>query len=220
MSRVLAFVDTADLSPTAGINAPEFVREIAKQFQFQKYPQTLEELDPLKGMTFLTGRIGKRTISKFVIWSNVLVIETRSNTTEAKALLEEIILWSAAKFNLTYAPEMITRYAYISDLSFYSEAPILSVSPLWENIARKTSAALTEIWKEPIHYEPFEFKIGHDPLVRKWEIAPFQITRRVEHKFTENKYFSEAPLTTDMHVALLEEYEAGILALHGKTRLQ
>ncbi len=171
-------------------------------------------------MEFLTGRVGRRAISKFVIWTNVLVIETRSNTTEAKVILEEIILWAAEKFNLTYSAEMITRYAYISDLSFYSEASILSVSPLWEHIAQKTSAALTETWKEPIRYEPFEFKIGHDPLVRQWGIAPFRITRRAEHKFTENKYFSEAPLPTDLHIALLEEYEAGILELHRKTRGQ
>ncbi len=220
LSRVLAFVDTTDLSPTIGINAPEFVQEMIKQFHFQKYPKTLEEFDPLKGMEFLTGRFGKRTISKFVIWTNVLVIETRSNTVEAEALLRDILLWAKEKFNLTYRPEMITRYAYISDLSFYTEAPILNVSPLWESIAKKTSAALTEMWREPIHYEPLEFKIGHDPLARKWGIAPFQITRRAEHNFSENKYFSEAPLPTDLHIALLEEYEAGILELHGKTRVQ
>jgi hypothetical protein len=219
LSRVLAFVDTVDLSPTAGINAPEFVREAAKQFHFLKYPEKLEEFDTTKGIEFLIGRIGRRTISKLVIWPNALVIETRSNTTEAKELLGEILLWGKEKFNLTYSPEMITRYAYVSDLSFYSEAPILSVSPLWERIARKTGEALSEMWKDTIHYEPIEFKIGHDPLARKWGIAPFQITRRAEHKFSENKYFSEAPLPTDLHIALLEEYEAGILALQGKTRV-
>ena len=118
MSRVLAFVDTADLSPTAGVNAPDFVREITKQFYFQKYPQKLEEFDATKGIEFLTGRFGKRAIPKFALWPNLLTIETRSNTTEAQALLGEMLTWAKDKFGLTYSAEMITHYAYISDLSF------------------------------------------------------------------------------------------------------
>lgn len=214
LSRVLAFIDTADLSPTSGIVAPEFAREVAKQFHFLKFPQVVEDFDAPKGIEFLTGRLGKRAITKLVIWPNAIVIETRSSTTETQQTLHSIMLWAKEKFNLTYEAEMITRYAYVSDLSFYSDAPLLSISPLWDHIAQKASAALTEMWKEEISYQPIEFKIGHDPLTRKWGIAPFQITRRAEHRFTENKYFSEAPLPTELHISLLEEYEAGIIRLH------
>jgi hypothetical protein len=35
----------------------------------------------------------------------------------------------------------------------------------------------------------------------------------VSLNFSENKYFSEAPLPTDRHMALLEEFEAGMKRL-------
>jgi hypothetical protein len=216
LSRVLAFIDTAELRPTGGLHAPDFVEEVAKQFEFQKFPQAVEEFNIQKGMVFLTGRIGAGAISKLTIWPNILVIEGRSSTTECKEMLNEILHWAAMKFELTFTPEMITRYAFVSDLSFTSDAPLLTFDPLLSKIAERVSASLSELWLDPIHYELFDLRIGHDPLTRKWGIAPFQIARLAEHRFTENKYFSEAPLPTDLHIELLEEYEAGILDRHRK----
>ncbi len=211
MSRVLAFVDTADFRPTSGLPLQEFVGEAVKQYDFKKFPQTIEEFDLQKGIEFLGGRLGKTAITKLVIWPNLLVIEGPCNTTECRRMLGETLHWATSKFDLVYKPEMITRYAYISNLSIESNAPLLTQDPLLTRIAERVSRSLTEIWKEPVKYETFEFKIGHDPLARKWGIAPFQITRRAEHRFTENRYFSEAPLPTDEHIALLEEYEKGIM---------
>jgi hypothetical protein len=70
------------------------------------------------------------------------------------------------------------------------------------------------MWDEPIIYSPASLAVGHDPLTRKNTIAPFTITHRAETKWSENKYFSEAPLSTDMHISFLEEFEAGIMRLH------
>ena len=125
----------------------------------------------------------------------------------------------AAKFDLSYNPGSIKRFAYISDLTFYSEVPLLGVAcqPLI-NLAAKTSDALSEIWQEPVQYYPANLAVGHDPMARKNGIAPFSITHRAEARYSENKYFSEAPLPTDMHIAFLEEFEAGIKRLHDELR--
>jgi hypothetical protein len=139
LSRVLAFIDTAELRPTGGLHAPDFVEEVAKQFHFQKVPQTIEEFNLQKGMEFLSGRVGKKGITKLIIYPNILVIEGRSNTTECKEMLSEILHWGAMKFDLTFTPEMIRRYAFVSDLSFTSDAPLLTFDPLLEK-SRNASA--------------------------------------------------------------------------------
>lgn len=219
LSRVLAFVDAQDLNPNGSVNPQDLMKDMAKHYRFQKSPETLEEFDLQKGIEFLNGRVGRRTVRKFVIWPSAVVIETSATTDDGKELIDEILKWGREKFGLTYEPEMIRHYAYVSDLSFYSDAPMLSVSPLLERVASRTSQALSEIWQEPIRYEPLELKAGHDPLTRTWGIAPFQITRRMGHRFSANKYFSEAPLPTDLHIELLEEFEAGILDLHRNTQI-
>ena len=210
LARVLGFIESADLNPRGGLFFPDIVRELVQRYEFQKFPKTVEELDESKGVEFHEGKIDGNTIQKFVIWNSLLVLETRSNTTDSKEILEDMLTWGAANVGLNYKPGMIRRFGYVSDLTFYSDIPILRANPALTKLAAKTGAALTDIWQEPVQYEPANLAIGHDPMARKYGIAPFSITHRAESRFSENKYFSEAPLPTDMHIALLEEFEAEI----------
>lgn len=212
LAKTLAYIEIADLNATGKLFYPEVVKAIAERYRFERLPK-IEERDE-KGLIFEEGKIGNKVISKLTIFQALIVLETRSNTSDSKQLIEELLLWSAAKFDLTYNPNSIKRYAYISDLTFYSDVPLLGAAckPLLE-LASKTSAALTEIWQEPVQYYPANIAIGHDPMTRSHSIAPFVITHRAESRFSENKYFSEAPLPTDMHISFLEEFEAGIKRL-------
>jgi hypothetical protein len=208
LARVLAYVESFDLNPRGKLYFPDVVQALVERYNFQKFPQTLEEYDESKGVEFHEGRAGNKVIQKFVIWNTLLVLETRSSTTDSKQILDEMLIWGVEKFGLTYKSDMIKHYAYISDLSFYSDVPLLSLNPALTSLATRTSQALSEIWQEPIHYDTVNLQVGHDPMVRKYGVAPFSITRRAEAKFSENKYFSEAPLPTDIHIRLLEQYES------------
>jgi hypothetical protein len=214
LARVLGFIETADLDARGKVFNADFVQELVKRYKFQKFPKTFEEFDEAKGVVFEDGKIGNKVIQKFTIFNTVLVLETRSNTNDAKQILEELLLWGAAKFDLNFKPGAIKRFAYVSSLTFYSDVPILDAAcQPWMDLAAKTSAAVSEIWQEPVQYYSANLAMSHDPLARKNPIAHLIITRRVETKYSENKYFSEAPLPTDLHVAFLEEFEAGIKRL-------
>jgi hypothetical protein len=78
-------------------------------------------------------------------------------------------------------------------------------------LANKTGAVLSEIWKDSVVYMPVLMAVGHDPLKRHTNIAPFSISRREATPYSENKYFSEAPLPTDLHIKFREELEADVL---------
>jgi hypothetical protein len=211
LARVLGFIETADLDQRGKVFNPDFVQEVVKRYKFQKFPKTMEEFDEQKGVVFEEGKIGNKVIQKFTIFNTVFVLETRSSTTDSQQILEEMLVWGTAKFGLNYNPGGIKRFAYVSNVTFYSDVPILGAAsqPLID-LAAKTSAAVSEIWQDQVIYYPANLAVAHDPLSRKNGIAYFNITHRAEHKFSENKYFSEAPLPTDMHIKFLEEFEAGI----------
>lgn len=210
LARTLCKVETFDLNPRGRVFFPELVEALVQRYRFQKFPKTLEEFDMQKGVEFHEGKSGNKVIQTFTIYSTLLVLETRSSTTDSQQLLEDMLLWTAAKFDLNYKPEMIEHFGYVSGVTFYSDVPILEVNPALTKLATATEKAVSDIWKEPFHYETINITIGHDPLARKYGVASFVLTRRAEAKFSENKYYSEAPLPTDMHISLLEEFEAEI----------
>ncbi|MHB8302406.1 MAG: hypothetical protein ACYDC6_06140 [Acidobacteriaceae bacterium] len=211
LARVLGYIEVFDLNPQGKVFFPSLVQEIVRRYNFQKSPQTLEEFDLQKGVEFHEGRAGDKVIQKFVIWNSLLVLETRSSTADSKKILEDMLAWGSEKFGLSYRPGMIKRFAYISDLTFYSDVPLLSVSSALTKLGEKTGELLSGIWQEPVHYESVNLVVGHDPMARKYPIAPFTITRRAEARFSENKYYSEAPLPTDVHWELLEQFEKDVI---------
>jgi hypothetical protein len=210
LARVLGYIEAIDLNPRGTLFYPELTQELVQRYRFQKFPQKLEDFDESKGVEFHQGKWGDKVIQKLVIWNTIIVLETRSNTTDSKEILEEMLSWATGRFGLNYKPGMIKRFAYVSDLTFHSDAPLFAANSAAKRLAEEAGKAVSEIWQEPIKYEPLGIAVGHDPLSRKYGIASFTISYRAEAKFSENKYFSEAPLPTDKHIALLEEFEADI----------
>ncbi len=99
-------------------------------------------------------------------------------------------------------------------LRFYTDFPLLrSLSSPLDKLAQKTGDQVSEIFGEAIVYHPMNFIVGHDPRVRKHGIAGFTIQQRVNTKFDENKYFSEAPLPTAVHLKFLAELEEDVKKL-------
>lgn len=214
LARTLAFIELTDLDPKGKVFLPDFIQSMAERYKFQRLPKREER--EKEGLIFEEGKIGPKVITKLTFYDALIVLETRSNTSDSKQLIEELLLWGAAKFGLHYDPGSIKRFGYVSDLTFYSDVPILGAAsqPIID-LADKTSRALTDIWQEPVPCYPANLAVGPDPIVRKYGIAAFLITHRAEARFSENKYFSEAPLPTDMHIKFLEEFEAGIKRLLG-----
>jgi hypothetical protein len=210
LARTLAFVETFDLAPDGKVFYPDLVKAVVHRYKFQKFPQAIEDLDEKKGIVFEQGlAAGNVVIQKFTIFNTLLVLETRASTADSQRIILEMLEWGRDNLGLTFRSDMVKQWGYVSDVAFYSDAPLLATPALLE-LAHKTAGALSDIWKEKVSYEPIVLSVGHDPLARKNGIAPFTLQRRAETPFTENKYFSEAPLPTDMHLRFLEDYEKAV----------
>ncbi len=211
LARVLAYVEIFDLNPRGQVYYSDIARALVERYCFQKYPQSFDRLHEQEGVEFCEGRWKGIVIQKFAIFSTLLTLETRSDTDDSKRILEDILAWCAEKFNLTYNPEMISGFAYVSSLTFYSDAPLLDGNAAMTNLALRTGQLVSDIWKEPVEYRGMSIAVGHEPSTRKYPIAMFTIQRRVDTKFAKNKYSSEAPLPTNAHLELLEMYEREVI---------
>jgi len=211
LARTLLFIESFDLNPRGKAYYPDIVQGIVEQCGFQKFPQKLEDFNEEKGVEFVGGRWGGVTIEMLTIYRNGLRVDTRVSTAESERILEEALLWAVLKFGLVYDPKMITRRGYVSNLTFHSDVPILGKnnSPV-SKLAQRGNEALAKITGDQTPWQPTVLTLHSDQLPRKPLHAPFTIQRRAETAFSENKYFSEAPLPTDIHISLLEKFEDDI----------
>ncbi len=212
LARFITFIEIAELDPRGRIHFPELSDSLAKRFGFQKFPQKFEEFDLQKGIEFAQGKWERGGVEKLTIFGGGFAAETRSSTDDSEGFLHEFLSWAATKFGIQYRPEMIKHIAYVSQVVFYAEAPILTLlsNPV-ARLSQRVSNSIEKVLKEKIHYELSGLWIGMDQLTRKMAPAAFTIQRRIDVPFSENKYFSEAPLPTEVHLTLLREFEADVL---------
>src|ERR1700694_4091856 len=212
LARTLWFVESFDLNPQGKAFYPDIVAGIVEKCRFSKFPQKLEDFDEEKGVEFLGGRWGDVTVEVMKVFRNGIMLDTRVSTVESDRILGEALSWAASTFNLEYNLKMIVRRAYVSNLTFYTEVPILGRqdSPA-SKLAQRTKQIFGDITGDKTPWQPILLTVHSESMPRKPIHAPFTIQRRAETAFSENKYYSEAPLPTDAHLALLEGFEADVM---------
>jgi len=157
------------------------------------------------------GRIHNQTIDKVVIYSHGIALDTASSTEQSEEILEEALTWCASTLGLYFRPEMVRRKAYVSQVTFYSDAPLLFVNPVLKELSEEIGKIVSGNLKLESVYEPSGIVLSLDPETQRVPSSPFSIERRQGIAFSEDKYFSVAPLPTDIHLGMLEEYERRIV---------
>jgi len=206
----MVWIEPTDLNSRPIPFYPDIVKALASRYNFLKVPEKIEEFDESKGITFSQGRLGDAAIDQLVIYTYGIGLSTRISTEKSKQLLEDALTWASKELGLTFKADMARRWLYTSHLTFYSDVmPSKFPRPIME-LSDKVSRIMQELTQENLKYEPIVISIDYDPLTRKHPLGPFTIQRRDNTPFSEGKYFSSAPLQTEMHIKLLEDFEKAL----------
>jgi hypothetical protein len=210
LARFFAFIETTDLNPRGKAYYPDLVNAVVERYQFAKFPQKLEEFDEKKGVSFQGGRTKDFTINQIMVYDHAIYVDTSSSTADSEKLLHEMLTWLSKSHGLVFDPGMINRSTYVSQLTFFSEGLLEKLHPALMKLSDKLSSRVPEYFRQPLKFYPSSVTSIFDPLSVKQTPAPFSIERRADTLFSEHKYFSGAPLPTEEHIALLEEFEADL----------
>lgn len=208
LARAIAWVESHDLNPRGKVFYPDLVKALVSRYNFQKFPEKLEDFDEAKGVTFASGKLGSSVIEQVAVYTYGVALETRISTQESKRLLEEAFQWAAKELGLTFNPSMIKRWQYFSQLTFHSKAPLLRNHPALQRLAEGIAKGVREATGEALEYEVTTISLNYDQLTRKHPLGYLSIQRRENTPFSDNKYFSDAPLPTDTHIKVLEQFES------------
>ena len=212
-ARILGFLELAALNPEGRIFFPSIVSRLVERFSFQKYPTVPEQFDESKGVEFLDGQWDGVNVSKLVIYNNGFLVDTQSSTSESEQILLASLEWAKKEIGITFAPEMIYRKRYLSDLVVSTDVPILDGFEPLNKLKTNLSDAMEAILDERLQYGAIRLDVDFERFQRQAPIAPLTIQRRTDYAFADNGYFSEAPLPSELHFDLLEEYEKDVVTM-------
>jgi len=206
-ARFIAAISTEELNPRGLVIYPSLIDGLVDRYNFDTYPEGDDELDETKGISFENGNWNGILIDAVTIFSDGIIVNTRSSTKDSEAIFNEAMQWASESIGITYSPSMISRKIFVSEFILRSEVALSGLNPALQAFSKKVSDTLTTYTKLKLNYE-FNGAIFHyDQWATKTSVAPFKIERLENSDYSENKYYSVAPLPTEEHLKLLEEFE-------------
>jgi hypothetical protein len=211
LARVYAFFQIEDLNPTGKVYYPDVVAWLVGRFGFQKYPTKMEDFNEAKGIEFGAGKMGGFSVEKVMILSSGIYLDTMASTDESERILRETLIAARDELGVYFRDDMLKRRAYISQLAFYSDAPLFLIHPIFGKISERVSKEVNTNFGKSLVYEPQGINLSYDPSTTQIGPAPFSIQRRDGAPYADNKYYSVAPIRTNVHLELLEQLEAAAI---------
>ncbi|HEY6845184.1 MAG TPA: hypothetical protein VI320_03110 [Terracidiphilus sp.] len=210
LARAIALFETFDLNPQGKIFFPNLVPLLVERFSFQEYPQKPEQFDASKGITFKSGYFDGQAIEEFVVYNDGLKLDLGSSTEQAREMLMNTLEWLKDEVGINYSKTMIRRWGILSQLTFRSDMQMDLIHPAFAAVASEVSTEVNARAGLNLEYRASGLSFNFERPNGDIPIAAFLIERRGKALFSEDKYYSQAPLDTQSHIRVIEEFEESI----------
>ncbi|EAQ35988.1 hypothetical protein NB311A_01410 [Nitrobacter sp. Nb-311A] len=194
-----------ELRPTEGWDGPSFITTIAKAFEFSDLPKQVADgggFDFINGFYRDGGQVN--SIPKLVLYNDGINVNVQGRTSVAEAVLQRTL---EIAFSFGIRPPTTTP------LHHYLSTIVVDLDKSLDNIVPKSfldmisaSSAKGNAQFLSIAFNPDKTKgLGPMPGVTP---NSFSIGRRVDVPYDQNRYFSQASMTTEKHIEIIEHLQA------------
>ena len=187
-------------------------RAIQTRYEFLEAPTKLQDYNYNSGVTYQVGRFGGKGIKRFQIYQPGLLCEAEDSTDVCDAFLDDITGWLEREFEQRGHEKPLTR-AYVSQVEVYSDIDLGAAFQEMHVIGRSLQENLRLYSPASPQFEVSSIRMQIAPPDDPQALIPAQFIfeRRADSPFSDNLYFSSAPVRTADHVKILDELE-GVLA--------
>ncbi len=203
LARTTWLMDVGETNPDGRNIFVDLVPALVSEYHFKTVPQ--EGGDFKEGMKFTPGTFvnssGNSVQVAFVIYSDGVAADTYSTTDDAEEFLS-LVANLLLELGYHYDPSMIRRRVYLSQVFVRSTKSLAALNPRLAAFAQRIS----ETTGLGLPYTPSGLEFWSDQS-KVFKPAPFTFQKRAGDDPTEDRYWSQAPLTTKDHISLLAELE-------------
>jgi hypothetical protein len=212
-------IDLQDLNPTGHKIADDLIVWIKDRYSFDRHVFT-DAPDPkggstaqadFHGMKFIAGKfdasdpdglIQPPIIVNLEVYNDGFVAETFSSTRNGDKFIQDLLSSASETMGIRFDESLIRQKFYVSELHVKSDASLEMLNPRLKLFAEKLSKHVTR--RGPFQAASIGF--WTDPGRNGGHIT-FSLERQAGKDFTQNRYFSSAPMPTELHFEFLEELE-------------
>jgi hypothetical protein len=209
LARSIWLVNYFDLNPH-GISLFPHLSKIGQKYMFQVVPTKPDELDLTKGVLFRAGTFQNENRSiafDLTVYNDGLVVDTRSSTNDSDLIIDEYLTWLSTEMGLAPYKGILKSKLYLSELWVQTDKALNSLNPKLDSFAKRLTTSIVGRSHQPLAFEASGIIFWTDPTVMVNPPGPFRFEREENAPFGEHRYYSSAPLQTDVHLKLLEELE-------------
>lgn len=212
LGQALQLFIADELQSPRGLYVPDVRQSVAQRYRFAKVPPPPPAGTATQDLKFESGIItlpgGNIPIQNLEIYNDGIIVNVR-NTTDADAVMDDFFEWTSKTFDLR-PPQTPIRRQYTSHVVVDFDHSISGLLKDFDRMCRLVETAYkaeNDQFDYPLHLS--QFALSADPK----ELPPFVHTSfviepRGNYPYAANRYFSNAPVTTERHLELLEEIEA------------
>jgi hypothetical protein len=208
-SRIVYF--TQRIRPEGQLYLPDAVQKLASRYSFAKFP-SVEDLTR-GAASFLLGKFREIQINELQLYPDGIIVIARAPTEVLDAFISDLLSWSEEEFGLI-EPATVRHEKFIE-----SSIIVKSTTDLALSLAPRNDVAQILNKRFPEHtvsagaYQLSGFFLDGDAIKFATRPKPmrFVLERRVGIPFSENVFYSAAPLHTEDHLEVLSEFEALLL---------
>jgi hypothetical protein len=210
LARSIALFDVGELNPAGKASVHNLIPMIADRFAFKFVPTKPEDFQDKDGLEFKAGYFDGQLIANMTLYNDGIKVDLHSSTEEAQILLRGTLEWLGREAGLNFSEKMLSRWAFLSQITYHSDVDIDVVNPALRSVGEEVSHLVNERTRLATHFRINQIFLNFDRTYHDAPLAPFSIERRAKTPYEEGKYFSAAPLQTQDHIRILEQFERAL----------
>jgi hypothetical protein len=209
LARSIWLFDINELNPSGRNIFPDAFAWLGERYIFQTFPKSTADVDAeKKGYLFKTGTFavsdGDTITVNFSIYNDGLVAETWASTEKGDLFLDEVLRLACNRYGLVRPPNIKKQY--------FSEVIVKLDHPISNGVTPKVVAFCEMLNKLFTRHNLPTFEVtgigfGLDTSRSSYKPPGLIIERKLGASFSENRFFSRSPFTTQDHLFIIEEFE-------------
>ena len=196
-----------------GLSLMPCLQFLLERHKFLKFP-TGEELRTQQQYKFEDGVFGgpdgQQLWVNLSVYSDGVVADTRSSTGDSDSFLHELLTALSQSFGFVPYEKIIRRKAYNSEVFVEMEEGFSALSQRLESFLRELQENVGTDNTVPLEVAGITFQ---QDSVKLNGAYPFRFERAGNVPYKDKRYYSTAPMSTQVHIQMLEKLETILMGL-------